>query len=99
MAYNQNKQLIGDKGLTPCNDYLRSVKRYVGGKINMAALTYTPTILWFLSWEDMNANLDGIALAGMALSSFVLLLGKANMIIMAVLWILYHSIVNVGQLW
>ncbi|XP_053495413.1 lipase maturation factor 1 [Ictalurus furcatus] len=99
VAYNQNKQLIGEKGLTPCKDYLRSVKRYVGGKISMAALTYAPTILWFLDWEDMNANLDGIALAGLALSGFVLLLGKANMIIMAVLWILYHSIVNVGQLW
>lgn len=99
VAYNQNKQLIGEKGLTPCKDYLRSVKRYVGGKIGMAALTYTPTILWFLDWEDMNANLDGIALAGLALSGFVLLLGKANMIIMAVLWILYHSIVNIGQLW
>lgn len=99
MAYNQNKQLIGDKGLTPCKDYLRSVKRYVGGKIGMAALTYAPTILWFLDWEDMNGNLDGIALVGLALSGFVLILGSANMIIMAVLWILYHSIVNVGQLW
>ncbi|KAK3529223.1 hypothetical protein QTP70_021447 [Hemibagrus guttatus] len=99
VAYNQNKQLIGEKGLTPCKDYLRSVKRYVGGKIGMAALTYAPTILWFLDWEDMNGNLDGIALVGLALSGFVLLLGSANMIIMAVLWILYHSIVNVGQLW
>lgn len=99
MAYNQNKQLIGEKGLTPCKDYLRSVKRYVGGKINMAALSYTPTILWFLDWENMNANLDGIALAGLALSVFVLLSGRANMIIMIMLWVLYHSIVNVGQLW
>ncbi|KAM9463160.1 lipase maturation factor 1 [Clarias gariepinus] len=99
VAYNQNKQLIGEKGLTPCKDYLRSVKRYVGGKINMAALSYTPTILWFLDWENMNANLDGIALAGLALSVFVLLSGRANMIIMIMLWVLYHSIVNVGQLW
>ncbi|GAA6091628.1 lipase maturation factor 1 [Tachysurus ichikawai] len=33
VAYNQNKQLIREKGLTHCEDYLRSVKRYVGGKI------------------------------------------------------------------
>lgn len=65
----------------------------------MAAFVYTPTILWFLDWEDMNTTLDGIALAGLALSGFVLVFGKANMIMMAVLWILYHSIVNVGQLW
>lgn len=99
VAYNQNKQLIGEKGLMPCKDYLRSVKRYVGGKIGMAALAYTPSVLWFMDWSDMDANLDGIALAGMALSGFVLLMGRANMIIMGILWILYHSIVNVGQLW
>ncbi|XP_035389707.1 lipase maturation factor 1 isoform X2 [Electrophorus electricus] len=99
VAYNQNKQLIGERGLMPCKEYLRSVKRYVGGKIGMAALAYTPSILWFMDWEDMDANLDAIALVGLALSGFVLLSGRANMIIMAVLWILYHSIVSVGQLW
>uniref|UniRef100_A0A3B1J944 Lipase maturation factor n=1 Tax=Astyanax mexicanus TaxID=7994 RepID=A0A3B1J944_ASTMX len=99
VAYNQNKQLIGQRGLMPSREYLRSVKRYVGGKIGAAALAYTPSILWFLDWEDMDTNLDGIALAGMALSGFVLLSGRANMIIMAALWILYHSITSIGQLW
>ncbi|XP_056325996.1 lipase maturation factor 1 [Danio aesculapii] len=99
IAYNQNKQLIGEKGLMPCKDYLRSVKRYVGGKIDLSALSYSPTILWFMDWSDMDANLDLIALAGMALSGLVLFLGSANMVIMGMLWILYHSIVNVGQLW
>ncbi|XP_077102117.1 lipase maturation factor 1 isoform X1 [Siphateles boraxobius] len=99
VAYNQNKQLIGGNGLMPCKDYLRSVKRYVGGKIGTAALAYTPSLLWIMDWTDMDANLDGIALAGMALSGFVLFMGSANMIIMGILWILYHSIVNVGQLW
>ncbi|CAM4706047.1 unnamed protein product [Leuciscus chuanchicus] len=94
VAYNQNKQLIGGKGLMPCKDYLRSVKRYVGGKIGTAALAYTPSVLWLMDWTDMDANLDGIALAGMALSGFVLIMGSANMIIMGILWILYHSIVN-----
>lgn len=99
VAYNQNKQLIGKHGLMPCENYLNSVKRYVGGKIGMAALAYTPSILWFLSWSDMDANLDGIALVGMALSAFVLVTGMANMVIMVSLWVLYHSLVNVGQLW
>ncbi|XP_076844064.1 lipase maturation factor 1 [Brachyhypopomus gauderio] len=99
VAYDQNKQLIGERGLMPCKDYLSSVKRYVGGKIGMDALAYTPSVLWFMDWNDMDANLDGIALVGLALSGFVLLSGRANMIIMAVLWILYHSIVSVGQLW
>ncbi len=49
VAYTQNKQLIGEKGLMPCKDYLRSVKRYVGGKIGFAALAYTPSVLWFMA--------------------------------------------------
>ncbi|XP_077359719.1 lipase maturation factor 1 [Festucalex cinctus] len=99
VAYNQNKQLIGENGLMPCKSYLNSVKRYVGGKIGMAALAYTPSILWFLDWSNMDANLDGIALLGMTLSGFVLVMGMANMVIMVTLWMLYHSLVNVGQLW
>ena len=99
IAFNQNKQLIGEQGLMPCKDYLNSVKRYLGGKIGMAALAYTPSILWFLDWSHMDANLDGIALVGMALSASVLVTGMANMVIMATLWVLYHSLVNVGQLW
>lgn len=99
VAYNQNKQLIGEHGLMPCKGYLRSVKRYVGGKIGMAAMAYTPSVLWFFDWSDMDANLDGIALLGMALSGFVLVMGMANMVIMLTLWVLYHSLVNVGQLW
>ncbi|XP_042363732.1 lipase maturation factor 1 [Plectropomus leopardus] len=99
VAYNQNKQLIGEHGLMPCKSYLNSVKRYVGGKIGMAAFAYTPSILWLLDWSDMDANLDGIALVGMALSAFVLVTGMANMVIMFTLWVLYHSLVSVGQLW
>ncbi|XP_067100366.1 lipase maturation factor 1 [Osmerus mordax] len=99
VAYNQNKQLIGQRGLMPAKDYLNSVKRYVGGKIGMAALAYTPSILWFMDWSAMDANLDGIALVGMVLSGFVLVTGMANMVIMVVLWVLYHSLVSVGQLW
>ncbi|XP_061120892.1 lipase maturation factor 1-like [Syngnathus typhle] len=99
VAYNQNKQLIGENGLMPCKSYLNSVKRYVGGKIGMGALAYTPSILWFLDWSNMDANLDAIALLGMTFSGFILVTGMANMVIMGSLWVLYHSLVNVGQLW
>ncbi|XP_034414267.1 lipase maturation factor 1 isoform X1 [Cyclopterus lumpus] len=99
VAFNQNKQLIGERGLMPCKDYLNSVKRYVGGRIGTAAFAYTPSILWLLDWSDMDANLDGIALAGMTLSAFVLVTGMANMVVMVTLWVLYHSLVGVGQLW
>lgn len=99
MAFTQNKQLIGERGLMPCRDYLNSVKRYVGGKIGAAALAYTPSILWLMDWSHMDSNLDGIAVVGAGLSGFVLLTGTANMLIMVCLWGLYHSLVSVGQLW
>ncbi|CAL8304771.1 unnamed protein product [Lota lota] len=99
VAYHQNNQLIGERGLMPCRAYLQSVKGYVGGKIGWAALAYTPSVLWFMDWSDMDSNLDGIALVGLALSGFVLLSGAANMVIMGTLWVLYHSLVSVGQLW
>ncbi|XP_024120221.1 lipase maturation factor 1 [Oryzias melastigma] len=99
VAFTQNKQLIGERGLMPCRDYLNSVKRYVGGKIGAAALAYTPSILWLMDWSHMDSNLDGIAAVGAGLSGFVLLTGTANMLIMVCLWGLYHSLVSVGQLW
>ena len=36
---------------------------------------------------------------GLFLSMFVLVMGSANFFIMTLLWLLYHSIVNIGQTW
>ncbi|XP_048645376.1 lipase maturation factor 1 isoform X2 [Marmota marmota marmota] len=47
----------------------------------------------------MDFNLDLLALLGLGISSFVLITGCANMILMAALWGLYLSLVNVGQVW
>ena len=33
------------------------------------------------------------------LSTFVLVMGAANFFLMSILWLLYHSIVNIGQTW
>ncbi|XP_066520517.1 lipase maturation factor 1 [Hoplias malabaricus] len=99
VAYTQNRQLIGERGLMPCRDYLRSVKRYVGGKVGVPALLYAPTLLWLMDWTQMDANLDLLAAAGLVLSGFIILFGRANVLIMTSLWILYHSISSVGQLW
>ncbi|KAM9372756.1 lipase maturation factor 1 [Phaethornis superciliosus] len=99
VAYHQNKQLIGEKGLLPCKLYLQSVKKYFKGKINLDALSYAPTIIWFLDWSDMDSILDYLSLFGLATSAFVLITGCANMVLMAVLWLLYLSLVNVGQIW
>uniref|UniRef100_A0A8V0Z028 Lipase maturation factor 1 n=1 Tax=Gallus gallus TaxID=9031 RepID=A0A8V0Z028_CHICK len=98
VAYHQNKQLIGEKGLLPCKLYLQNVKKYFKGKINLDALSYAPTIIWFLDWSDMDSILDYISLLGLVISAFVLITGCANMVLMAVLWVLYLSLVNVGQI-
>uniref|UniRef100_A0A8B9IYZ3 Lipase maturation factor 1 n=1 Tax=Amazona collaria TaxID=241587 RepID=A0A8B9IYZ3_9PSIT len=99
VAYHQNKQLIGEKGLLPCKLYLQNVKRYFKGKIDLDALSYAPTIIWFLDWSDMDSTLDYLSLFGLATSAFVLITGCANMVLMSIVWVLYLSLVNVGQIW
>ena len=43
--------------------------------------------------------LDCIACTGLALSAVLVVLGAGNVIIFTALWVLYHSLVNVGQRW
>uniref|UniRef100_A0A674HVW9 Lipase maturation factor 1 n=1 Tax=Taeniopygia guttata TaxID=59729 RepID=A0A674HVW9_TAEGU len=99
VAFQQNKQLIGEKGLLPCRLYLQDIKKYFKGKVGLDALSYAPTLIWFLDWSAMDSTLDCLALAGLAGAAFVLLTGCANMVLMALLWLLYLSLVNVGQIW
>lgn len=99
VAFHQNKQLIGERGLLPCKAYLKSIQQYFHGRISWDAWSYAPTILWLLDWSDMNFNLDLLALLGLGISSFILITGCANMILMATLWVLYLSLVSVGQVW
>ncbi|XP_012502946.1 PREDICTED: lipase maturation factor 1-like, partial [Propithecus coquereli] len=99
VAFRQNKQLIGDRGLLPCKAYLARVQRHFQGRRGWEALSSAPTVLWLLDWSNMNFNLDLLALLGLGISSFVLITGCANMVLMAALWVLYLSLVNVGQVW
>ncbi|KAE8578938.1 hypothetical protein XENTR_v10023837 [Xenopus tropicalis] len=99
VAFQQNKQLIGDSGLLPCKLYLKNIKQYFGGKIGLEAVSHAPSLLWLLDWAHMDTHLDNIALVGLAISFFILVSGCANMILMVTLWILYHSLVGVGQIW
>ncbi|CAN0592119.1 unnamed protein product, partial [Laminaria digitata] len=56
-----------------------------------------PTIFWFVI--PTAANLWLSAAAGAVVSAAVAWRGAANVPAMALLWVLYHSIVNVGQTW
>lgn len=99
VAYHQNKELLGSNGLLPVSSYLNQVKGHFKG-INIESVSAIPTLLW---WSDYEKNadwlLDVLALSGLVVSGAVFVLGSANMFVMALLWVLYHSIVNVGQRW
>ncbi|CAN0345214.1 unnamed protein product, partial [Hapterophycus canaliculatus] len=56
-----------------------------------------PTIFWFT--PPTEENLFWAAAVGAAVSCLVFVRGAANLPAMALLWALYHSIVNVGQRW
>lgn len=66
---------------------------------NLPALSAIPTLMWWVAEEDTDTALDSIAYGGLALSSVLVVLGAGNVVIFTILWILYHSLVNVGQRW
>lgn len=101
IAFNQNKELIGDTGLLPLKLHLEAIQRYHGQNVTTWRLfTSTPTLFWFAdSWNNVNPWLDVISLVGLSLSLLILVTGGANSLVLASLWILYHSLVNVGQAW
>ncbi|KAL4231529.1 Lipase maturation factor 1 [Mactra antiquata] len=99
VALHQNKQLLGSKGLLPANLYLNNVKKQSGG-INLSTFTSVPSLIWLFDYEqNLDDILDYLAYGGLTLSTFLIINGGANWFIMFALWILYHSIVNIGQRW
>ncbi|XP_028413940.1 lipase maturation factor 1-like isoform X2 [Dendronephthya gigantea] len=99
VALNQNKQLLGDDGLLPVPNFLNKVRNYFGGTFGLSTFQAVPSLLWAVNPANINQYLDMIAYCGALLSLFVFYTGCCNMVIMLTLWILYHSLVNVGQLW
>ena len=61
--------------------------------------TAAPSLLWWVDAASIDFALDMMAWAGIVLSLLLVVLGTGNAILFAVLWVLYHSIVNVGQRW
>lgn len=98
VAFWQNKQLLGRNGLLPAHLYLSQVKEHSGG-LNLQAVVHVPTLLWFSSPKTVDIFLEWIAIAGLLISIAVFITGAANVIAMLLLWVLYHSLVNVGQRW
>ncbi|OWF49534.1 Lipase maturation factor 1 [Mizuhopecten yessoensis] len=99
VALNQNKQLIGKNGLIPAANFLKKVEAASGG-INLNSFSYVPSVVWLVDYHsNLDSFLDYVAYLGMILSMILIINGGANWFIMLSLWILYHSLVNVGTTW
>jgi len=92
-AAQQLVPLIGEHGITPANHFLASIYSQLGSR--SAGMFRLPTLFWFGISDN---GLSSFAWIGFALS-LVVLAGYANAIILAILWMMYMSIVHVGQIW
>ena len=100
VAIQQNAGLLGSRGLLPAPLYLHHVRRQLGeDRAEWDLFSRVPTLLWWVQEPHIDRYMEAIAWSGLVLSSTVLILGASNVIIMAALWLLYHSLVNVGQNW
>jgi len=91
-AARQILPLIGSDGLLPVGDFLDRVRSAYGGP---GAFWHLPSLFWF---NHSDSCLVTIAWLGWGLS-LVVVAGFANGPLMAALWMLYMSIVHVGQDW
>jgi multisubunit Na+/H+ antiporter MnhG subunit len=93
VAINQLIPLIGENGLLPLGNFLTQVKQALGS--NTVGFLRLPSVFWL--WHSDTALLT-VAWLGFILAC-VVVSGYANSIILTVLWLLYMSIIHVGQEW
>jgi hypothetical protein len=90
---NQVLPLIGKNGLLPAESYLRQIEGELGSRSH--GFLGLPSLFWL---DCSDRSLQTLAWAGVLLSIPVVL-GFSNAILMALLWALYLSFVQVGQIW
>ncbi|XP_005108461.1 lipase maturation factor 1 [Aplysia californica] len=96
----QNHQLLGKDGLLPANTYLADVKRRVQLSSPWSLVSAVPTLLWFVdNSQDLSHWFDVIAWTGLSIAVFMMITGAGNWPLLLTQWLLYHSLVNVGQRW
>jgi hypothetical protein len=93
VAIHQLLPLIGSHGLLPVGPYLEQISQALGSRA--AGFARLPSLFW-LGHSD--AALLTVAWLGFGLAC-VVAAGYANALMLAVLWLLYLSIVHVGQEW
>jgi lipase maturation factor len=87
--------LIGREGLLPADSWLREVAATLGSGSRTRGFARFPSIFWL---DASDGFLLACAWSGVALSALVIA-GRANAAVMALLWGLYASFVHVGQVW
>ncbi|CAM9413067.1 unnamed protein product, partial [Choristocarpus tenellus] len=95
VALNDNEALLGEDGLLPSRTYLSRVGNQLASSTPWERFLKVPTLFWFVPATDRNLNF--VAGVGVGLSGFLMARGAANLPVMVLLWVLYHTIVNVGQ--
>jgi hypothetical protein len=93
VAANQIVPLIGSNGLLPVGLFVDHVREALGS--SPSGFFRLPSIFWF---TNSDTALVATAWAGFALSC-LLVIGFANSLLLATLWILYMSFVHLGQDW
>jgi hypothetical protein len=93
VAAQQLVPLIGEHGLTPATHFLTSVQTELGSPTS--GMLHMPTLFWF-GISDNGLSIFAWVGFGLALA---VLAGYANAIILVVLWMMYMSIVHIGQIW
>src|SRR5688572_23837874 len=88
VAINQVVPLIGEHGLLPVELYLKRVSDTFGS--TGAGFRRMPSLFWFI---HSDAALQTVVWVGFILSC-VVLAGYANALLLAVLWLLYMSLVH-----
>ncbi|CAM9685529.1 unnamed protein product, partial [Scytosiphon promiscuus] len=96
-ALRDNAALLGEDGLLPATRFMSRVQQHLGHLTPWEKVLKLPTIFWFT--PPTADNLFWAAAVGATVSCVVALRGAGNLPAMALLWGLYHSIVNVGQTW
>jgi len=85
----QIRGLIGQEGILPVSNYLEQLKIYMGNRCYIRL----PTLFWI---NCSDRALLSVVIAGIALS-VLLILGAPPFLVIPLLYILYLSIINVGQ--
>ena len=93
VAAQQLVPLVGEHGLTPASHYFERIQEHFGSR--SAAAIQLPSLFWF---GISDQGLTTFAWIGFGLS-LVVVGGYANAILLAILWVMYMSIIHVGQMW